>query len=326
MLRLAHRIVTASPRNTVPWIEEHHNPASVVELAKLAQSEIANAHVVIADNVAEFVMEVSEKDELGLEDFACARLPLPSMFFEWRQSGLVNYHGTLVRQNACPLAGCFITEASVSELRKLRWFALVLSRVPAERRVEIVKILERSSFVLEGYPTLLMDYQSQPMLPGVICHIFLNADGQPIEWMQTPFNPLFDVDALEMFWAAWHIPLMTLDLMHCNNVTRRDITETEGPSPKWIRRQKAPTIRYHVLDINPMKEVLRTEGQIESNGFAKAMHICRGHRATYTAEKPMFGNPKLVGTFWVPAHVKGSAKNGTVIKDYRVKAPVGVTA
>jgi hypothetical protein len=84
----------------------------------------------------------------------------------------------------------------------------------------------------------------------------------------------------------------------------------------WIRRQKAPEIRYHVLDINPMKEVLRTEGNIDANGLKKALHICRGHFAHY--ENGLFGRGEAC-TVWKPSHVRGSVEHGIVDKDYRIK-------
>lgn len=112
------------------------------------------------------------------------------------------------------------------------------------------------------------------------------------------------------------VPMLALSFANCKNVVHRDVTASEGPAAKWLRRQKAPVIRYHVLDINPMKEVLRTEGGVETNGLKKALHICRGHFCTYTAEKPLFGT--YVGTVWKPAHVRGDIKQGAVVKDYRV--------
>lgn len=68
-----------------------------------------------------------------------------------------------------------------------------------------------------------------------------------------------------------------------------------------------------------MKAVLRTEGGIEQNGLKKALHICRGHFATYTDEKPLFGH--FTGTVWKPSHVRGNVTEGIVSKDYRVHAP-----
>src|SRR3990167_3444505 len=58
---------------------------------------------------------------------------------------------------------------------------------------------------------------------------------------------------------------------------------------------------------------------IEVNGLKKALHIVRGHPVTYTKEKPLFG--KYSGTFWKPAHARGSIEQGAVLKDYKVNAP-----
>jgi len=40
---------------------------------------------------------------------------------------------------------------------------------------------------------------------------------------------------------------------------------------------------------------------------------------TYTKDAPLFGNPKLVGDFWVPSHVRGSKQAGFISKDYCVQ-------
>lgn len=108
---------------------------------------------------------------------------------------------------------------------------------------------------------------------------------------------------------------MAISFMHCKNVAVQESPE-DAPPPKWIRRQRVPEVRYRVLDIEPMKQVLRTEGRIEETGLKKALHICRGHFATYTEEKPLFG--KVSGTFWVPQCIKGNHKHGTVVKDYSI--------
>lgn len=112
---------------------------------------------------------------------------------------------------------------------------------------------------------------------------------------------------------------LAVSFMHCKNVTRRD----EGPSQYenriYRKKHRRSLVRYEVLDIDPMRQVLRTEGKADEVGLRKALHICRGHFATYTQEKPLFG--RVTGTFWKPQHVRGSAKEGAVVKDYRVKAP-----
>ena len=69
-----------------------------------------------------------------------------------------------------------------------------------------------------------------------------------------------------------------------------------------------------------MKRVLETEGGIKQNGFKKALHICRGHFATYTPEKGMMGR-KLEEpvTVWKRAHVRGDVEHGIAAKSYKVK-------
>lgn len=65
-----------------------------------------------------------------------------------------------------------------------------------------------------------------------------------------------------------------------------------------------------------MKKVLRTEGQSETTGLKRALHICRGHFAHYGDDKPLFG--KYTGTFWRPMHARGKVEQGVVVKDYKI--------
>jgi len=100
---------------------------------------------------------------------------------------------------------------------------------------------------------------------------------------------------------------------HCKNVAIRDHTPH---MTRQQRRHSPPAITYKVLDIAPMTRVLRDEGGIEHNGLKKALHICRGHFAHYGPDAKLFG--KYEGSFWHPMHTRGSAKNGVVVKDYKV--------
>jgi hypothetical protein len=79
---------------------------------------------------------------------------------------------------------------------------------------------------------------------------------------------------------------------------------------------RLPRLAYHELDIGPMRDVLATEGQLESVGLKRALHICRGHFATYSEDRPLFG--KYTGQFWKPSHVRGAAEFGLIQKDYNV--------
>jgi hypothetical protein len=84
-------------------------------------------------------------------------------------------------------------------------------------------------------------------------------------------------------------------------------------------RDHSQFLRYHTVDIEPMKRVLWSEGQIESVGLKRALNIVRGHFSTYSEERPLFG--KVAGTFWIPCHVRGTVEEGVVASDYQVGAP-----
>jgi len=111
-----------------------------------------------------------------------------------------------------------------------------------------------------------------------------------------------------------NVSLLTMSFMHCKNVQLSEEKMTR--QERRLRERKGFQTKYHVLQIDPMKEVLRKQGNIETNGLKKALHICRGHFKTYS-EKGLFGKHK--GTFWVGQHVKGHKAEGQVTKDYRVK-------
>jgi hypothetical protein len=132
--------------------------------------------------------------------------------------------------------------------------------------------------------------------------------------------------------------LLTLSFLHCKNVTVKTVEEpgsseqstSSRPKKQKKKRQKQtaisaqrpmqpprPSVTYHILDVEPMKKVLRTEGQVEEQGLKRAMHICRGHFAHYEEGKGLFG--KYHGTYWRAQHMRGSADQGTRIKDYRIK-------
>lgn len=131
--------------------------------------------------------------------------------------------------------------------------------------------------------------------------------------------------------------LLTLSFLHCKNVELKTVEESdvseESQAPRRkvakkarqkqtaVRDQQAiqarPIVTYHILDVEPMKQVLRSEGRAEQQGLKRALHICRGHFAHYEQGKGLFG--KYHGTYWREQHVRGSAEQGVRVKDYRIK-------
>lgn len=126
----------------------------------------------------------------------------------------------------------------------------------------------------------------------------------------------------QAYWTVYHSihpALLAIALMHCKNV---EILATELEvklSQAHAKRHGRPLVRFHTLNITPMKEVLKREGRAEETGLRLALHICRGHFKDYRGGAGLFG--RLQGLFWWDAHVRGSLKEGVVVKDYSVNRP-----
>jgi hypothetical protein len=109
--------------------------------------------------------------------------------------------------------------------------------------------------------------------------------------------------------------------MHCKNVDVRSVDPPERLSKKHERRYGRPLTRYHVLNIEPMRRVLTSEGEAQTKGLRHAMHICRGHFKTYTEEAPLFG--RHTGTYWWESEARGKPEHGVVEKDTTESAWTG---
>lgn len=112
--------------------------------------------------------------------------------------------------------------------------------------------------------------------------------------------------------------LLAINFMHCKNVSLDENVPPQKASRKHERKHGQPLTKYYTLAIEPMGQTAK-HNSANGEGFGKSLHICRGHFATYTEEKPLFG--RVTGTFWKSQHVRGSKQYGEVVKDYAVKSP-----
>lgn len=111
---------------------------------------------------------------------------------------------------------------------------------------------------------------------------------------------------------------MAFALASCANVQIVD-EDQQHPSRQARRaaerRGEPPFVKFKTIRIEPK---LRRASQplTEHQKRDLPLHLVRGHFATYTEQKPLFG--KYAGRFWVPTHVRGSAEVGLIGKDYEV--------
>jgi hypothetical protein len=117
---------------------------------------------------------------------------------------------------------------------------------------------------------------------------------------------------------------MALNLINCRNVTHAPagaIPHRRSGSAK--RRGEAPIkFRTIVLPGMTVERSNTSRRQREANAAVLRQHMVRGHFKRFTPEAPLLG--KHVGTYWWNPAVRGNAKRGQVVQDYRLGEPTTV--
>jgi hypothetical protein len=118
-----------------------------------------------------------------------------------------------------------------------------------------------------------------------------------------------------------YVCAMALNLINCRNVTHAPagaIPHRRSGSAK--RRGEAPIkFRTIVLPGMTVERSNTSRRQREANAAVLRQHMVRGHFKRFTPEAPLLG--KHVGTYWWNPAVRGNAKRGQVVQDYRLGEP-----
>lgn len=129
-----------------------------------------------------------------------------------------------------------------------------------------------------------------------------------------------DEDAANMCWHAAYM----LALMHVRNVVTVDHIPDAAIQRARIRRKKPPLVTYKTLHFVTPGEAARVRAgeRLPPQGLLP-IHLVRGHFSHFADEdgRRLFG--KYHGTFWRPAHIRGSREAGIVIKDYEMAVKDG---
>lgn len=109
------------------------------------------------------------------------------------------------------------------------------------------------------------------------------------------------------------------------NLHKNCVKIEENQPSRQVRRAaersgKQPPALYKTLLIRGMGGG-SSGGSGSGNGGEYALRIVRGHMIRATPERPLFGKPWGVGTFWVASHTRGNAKHGKIVNQYQVEIP-----
>lgn len=126
-----------------------------------------------------------------------------------------------------------------------------------------------------------------------------------------------DADILRNLMTWFHPAFLAMSFLHCRNVT---VVENEVPAPlakKYRARTGVQPCRYKTLIIEPLKQILRTQGRSGEVGLQKALHICRGHFKDYREGRGLFG--KYHQLVWQPSIVRGTKGKSAPPREIEIK-------
>jgi hypothetical protein len=105
-------------------------------------------------------------------------------------------------------------------------------------------------------------------------------------------------------------------------IDNRGVVTVEATAKKKVisgknRMVSYKDVKYRVIDLKPYRLIY--EKAFPGKGLVRSLmssHSVRGHFATYTEDKPLFG--RCVGTYWKKPHVRGDKSVGEVKKIYNI--------
>jgi len=151
--------------------------------------------------------------------------------------------------------------------------------------------------------------------------IFLMVDknGAVLErpWMQTLTGGQH-ADIMCNLMTSVNPTFLAVCFMHCRNVRIVDNQVDAKLAKRYRERHGGQTPSpYKTLIIDPLKQILKREGNADRVGLARAMHICRGHFRDYRTGPGLFG--KYHQLVWSPMTVRGNKGKAVRDRDVEVK-------
>lgn len=299
-----------------------------------AKKALKNSEVIVIDNVSRFFFEVSEKEQWKLTDYPSLAPPFETFFMEFKAPSIINSHGKITEtpsRNRGMEIGCLFividsnrlpsdlseemsyVHRKIKESSDIRWTFTCLPFISNQARILEPKCAW--TFMVNTDGSVLLDEKGEPS--------FITAIDQDSVSRMAGFHNLPHEYAMQHFrdMAGFVLDpcLLALSFMHCKNVTIQRDSQSPTLAKAYQKKHGKPLSRYYTLDIEPMKKVLRTDGNSEKTGLKQALHICRGHFKNFSKGKGLFG--KYKGLYWWDSMVRGSVSEGIVDKDYAVKSP-----
>jgi len=281
-----------------PWFVSEKKEQAWVNITRQLQPMLANPQlpVILCDNVADYYYQGTDQEQWNIpEHFVNLAPPFHQCWMEHRmptqiiskECGTSDLRGMMCDGRA----GVLVTGIERHELtaegihadtKWVLWFELFLDYGKLIRRGEI-----------DG--------------PNGSMFMQIDANGALLEtpFMQPLCGPEYNEIMRQMI--GWLNPfLLTITFLHCKNVTMAENHVDKPLAKKYHAKTGVWPTKYRTLVIEPLKNILRTQGRSGEHGLPKAMHICRGHFRDYREGPGLFGKYKAL--VWTPMTLRGSRK------------------
>jgi hypothetical protein len=273
---------------------------TLYEEARKIFPEINGAEVIHIQNVADYLFSLEKEYESVVSNIPNIAPPFPCFWMEFTLADTL-YDGRQMRENdIAPGArfGFIFESVKDSEQGEAFWKTKI-------RMFSSISGYIQKSFLFK----IEIDKEGQ----GLSYSIGLPPDTE----VPLAERLSMEAEADNWAWSMLHPALLAVAFLHCKNVN----LITNEPRKVSSRRasQRASKIRFHTLQIEPMKKILHDEGRIHETGIKHALHICRGHFKDFSKGKGLFG--KYQGMYWWDSQVRGRGEVGAVVKDYNVNNP-----
>lgn len=278
------------------------------DVAQLAV-DCTTARVINLNNVSDYVESIDRR--LGTNNIPNAAPPFNSMFFEW----------DLRAENMS--FGVWVQAFTNAEYREVEARANVAAVSPqhSDAARNLAAMRAGPGWVLNVMFVTANTINKIPYVLPTTAALQIAADGTvgPVRIIQAATGtPVAEENARNILDYLLLVTCLGISFMHCRNVTLQPTEIPEALAKKHKKVHGVARVKYHVLEIAPMRQVLQkaADGAKATGDGASPLHICRGHFKDYR-QSGLFG--KVKGIFWWDHYVRGSAENGQVLKDYEVK-------
>lgn len=294
-------------------------------------SAIKKSELVLINNVAQYYYAGTDQEEWRLEEhYPNLAPPWDSFFVEYKQPTKIisNVNGEIYNPFVGMHAGILFQAIDIQEAFKRAngnseyYMGLLNLRLNSNHPDK-----DLYKWLLIG-TLFLWDGQHDVIGPMLMQNIMISNDGKFLPMTKDKqvimgifWKFCYDVNKIGLnFLSSLLNPgYLAISFLHCKNVLIKSSDQSDKVLRKYEKKYAIPKTVYKILEIEPIKQILKRDGNIETNGIKKALHICRGHFNDYTKGRGLFGKHK--GIFWIPQHFRGSKEIGTIEKKYMVNRP-----